>query len=642
MSAIDIGVSGLLAFQRSLDVTAHNISNVATDGYSRQRAEMAPAAAQFLSENYYGNGVQVATVRRSYDRFVTAEMWGQTSAQRSLQTYADMTQRVSQPLADASSSMQGALSDYYAALRAVAASPQDASARQVALANMQMLSTRVHTLDSSLASLDQEVNGRIAATVSQISALATQIADVNARIAAAGTAPPNDLLDSRDRMIGELATKTAVQVVAQPDGTVNVLVGTGQSVVTGTQAFTLVTGANLYDPSRPEIYHAGSSGSAAVTEQLTGGELGGLLDFRRQVLDPARASIGRIVTGVAIAGNAQHRLGLDAYGELGGDLWADLSGAPQVLRSGANTGDGVVNATISDVAGLSDSRYRLARDAGGYTLTRLNDGTVVDLDALGFPGIPPGTPVEVDGVTLSLASGAMAVGDSFLIDPTGDAARQFRLAITDPARLALAGPVRSAAGNGNTGTGLIGAPTTLSLPTPPGDLLGPVTITFTSPTTFNVTGSGAGLPATGVAYDPVAGATIAFNGWSVRLDGKPAPGDVFTVAHNVGGSGDGRNAQALAGQESKQILEGGRASALNSYAGLLARVGSAGQQARIGADARQALVDQARSAREAVSGVNLDEEAANLVQLQQAYQAASQVIAISQTLFASLINAVAN
>lgn len=636
MSAIDIGVSGLLAFQRSLDITAHNISNVATDGYSRQRAEMTPAPAQFLSGEYYGNGVQVATVRRSYDRFVTAEMWGQMAAQRSLQTYADMTQRVGAPLADASSSLQGALSDYYGALRAVSASPQDASARQVALASMQMLSTRVQTLDSALASLDQEVNGRIAATVTQISTLATQIADVNGRIAAAGTAPPNDLLDSRDRMIGELATKTAVQVVPQPDGTVNVLIGTGQSVVTGTQAFTLVTGANLYDASRPEIYHAGSSGSAAVTEQLTGGELGGLLDFRRQVLDPARASIGRIVTGVAIAGNAQHRLGLDAYGELGGDLWADLSGAPGVLSSSANTGTGVVNAVITDLAGLTDSRYRLARDVGGYTLTRLNDGTVFNLSTF------PGTAETVDGVTLSLASGAMAVGDSYLIDPTGSAAAQFRLAVTDPARLALAGPVRSAAANGNTGSGLIGAPQALSLPAPPGDLLGSVTITFTSPTTFDVTGSGAGLPATGVAYDPAVGATVAFNGWSVRLDGKPAAGDVFTVQANAGGNGDGRNAQALAGQESKQILEGGRASALNSYAGLLARVGSAGQQARIGADARQALVDQARGAREAVSGVNLDEEAANLVQLQQAYQAASQIIAISQTLFASLINAVAN
>ncbi|MFP5463697.1 MAG: flagellar hook-associated protein FlgK [Gammaproteobacteria bacterium] len=636
MSAIDIGVSGLLAFQRSLDVTAHNISNVATDGYSRQRAEMTPAAAQFLSESYYGNGVQVATVRRSYDRFVTTEMWGQTSAQRSLQTYADMTQRVGAPLADASSSLQGALSDYYAALRAVAASPQDASARQVALSSMQTLSTRVHTLDSALASLDQEVSGRITATVSQISALATQIADINLRIAAAGTAPPNDLLDGRDRMIGELATKIAVQVVPLADGTVNVLIGTGQSVVTGTQAFTLTTGGGPYDPSRPEIYHTGSSGTGAISEQLTGGELGGLLDFRRQVLDPARASIGRVVTSVAVAGNAQHRLGLDAYGELGGDLWADLSGAPQVLGSGANAGTGVVNAVITDLAGLTDSRYRLARDAGGYTLTRLNDGAVFNLASF------PGAPETVDGVTLSLASGAMAVGDSYLIDPTGSAADQFRLAITDPARLALAGPVRSAAANGNTGSGLIGAPTTLSLPTPPGDLLNPVTITFTSPTTFDVTGSGAGLPALGVTYDPAAGATLAFNGWSVRLDGKPATGDVFTIQTNAGGSGDGRNAEALAGQESKQILEGGRASALNSYAGLLARVGSAGQQARIGADARQALVDQARSAREAVSGVNLDEEAANLVQLQQAYQAASQIIAISQTLFASLINAVAN
>lgn len=287
MSALNIGVSGLLAFQRSLDVTAHNISNVATDGYSRQRAEMSPAPAQFMSDSFYGNGVQVTAVRRAYDRFVTAEMWGQTAAQASLQTYADMTARVGAPLGDASSSLQGALSDYYAALRAVAASPQDISARQVALSSMQSLATRVHTLDSTFNSLDQEVNGRITATVAQISTLATQIADVNRRIAESGSAPPNDLLDSRDRMIGELATKIAVQVVPQADGTVNVLIGTGQSIVTGTQAFTLTTGGSLYDPGRPEIYHTGSSGTGAITEQLTGGELGGLLDFRRQVLEPA-------------------------------------------------------------------------------------------------------------------------------------------------------------------------------------------------------------------------------------------------------------------------------------------------------------------------------------------------------------------
>jgi flagellar hook-associated protein 1 FlgK len=189
---------------------------------------------------------------------------------------------------------------------------------------------------------------------------------------------------------------------------------------------------------------------------------------------------------------------------------------------------------------------------------------------------------------------------------------------------------------------MIGSPAAVTLPSPPADLLNPVTVTFTSPTTFDVTGVGAGLPAAGLTYDPTAGATLAYNGWSVRLDGTPAAGDVFTVQPNIGGSGDGRNAEALAGQESKQVLEGGRASALDSYAALVARVGSAGQQARTGAIARQALVDQATSAREAVSGVNLDEEAANLVQLQQAYQAAAQIIAISDALFASLLNAVAN
>lgn len=636
MNSLNIGVSALLAFQRSLDVTSHNISNVATDGYSRQRAELTPANAQFLGNGYYGNGVQVSTVQRAYDRFATTELWGQTAAQKSLQTVADLSARLGAPLSDASSSLQGALSDYYAALRTVAAAPQDASARQAALSSMQTLASRVHILDGTLGSLEQEINGRITAAVGEISALASQVADVNRRIAASGTAPPNDLLDARDRLIGQLATKIAVQTVPQADGTVNVMVGTGQALVNGTQAYTLSVGGGPYDAVRPEVYFTGSSGTGAVTEQMTGGELGGLLDFRRQVLDPARAAVGRVVAGVAITANEQHRLGLDATGALGGNLWTDLSGAPRVLPAAGNSGDGQVSAQITDVAGLTDSRYRLARDASGYSLTRLSDGKVFALSSF------PAGPETVDGVTFSLTAGALAAGDSYLIDPTGDAARQFDLVVSDPARLALAGPVRSAAAVTNTGSGRIGTPSAVAVPSPPGDLLNPVTITFTSATTFDVTGTGAGLPATGVVYNPASGATLAYNGWSVRLDGAPAAGDTFRIEPNVGGSGDGRNAQALAGQESALTLEGGRASALTSYAGLLARVGSAGQQAGIGAQARQALVDQAQAAREAVSGVNLDEEAANLVQLQQAYQAAAQVIAISAAMFTSLLNAVSS
>lgn len=633
MNSLNIGVSGLLAFQRSLDVASHNISNVATDGYSRQRAELTPASAQFLSGSYYGSGVQVSTVQRAYDRFATTELWGQTAAQKSLQTVADLSARLGAPLSDASSSLQGALSDYYAALRTVAAAPQDASARQAALSSMQTLASRVHILDGTLGSLEQEVNGRITAAVGEISALASQVADVNRRIASSGTAPPNDLLDARDRLIGQLATKVAVQTVPQADGTVNVMVGTGQALVNGTQAYTLSVGGGPYDAVRPEVYFTGSSGTGAVTEQMTGGELGGLLDFRRQVLDPARAAVGRVLVGVAITANEQHRLGLDATGALGGDLWTDLSGAPRVLPAAGNSGGGEVSAKITDVAGLTDSRYRLAHDASGYSLTRLSDGKVFALSSF-----PTGSET-IDGVTFSLTSGALAVGDSYLIDPTGDAARQFDLVVSDPARLALAGPVRSAATVTNTGSGRIGTP---SAGDASGDLLQPVTITFTSATTFEVTGTGAGLPATGVVYDPATGVTLEYNGWSVRLDGAPAAGDTFRIEPNVGGSGDGRNAQALAGQESALTLDGGRASALTSYASLLARVGSAGQQARIGAEARQALVDQAQAAREAVSGVNLDEEAANLVQLQQAYQAAAQVIAISAAMFNSLLNAVSS
>ena len=641
-------ISGLLAFQRALSVTGHNVSNVNTPGYSRQRADLVTRPPTPSGDGFIGNGVTVNSVERIVDGFINGQMRAATAANGQLQEFYRLASQVDNLLADPQAGLAPSLQRFFGAVSDVANDPSSIPARQVLLSEAQSLADRFHYLDQRLESLRNGVNTQITNTVSEINGLASGIAAMNRDIAlASGTGagqPPNDLLDQRDELVRQLAERVAVTTVPQDDGALNVFIGNGQTLVVGGNASRLDVVGNPYDPTRKEVAITAGPISSIVSDMLTGGTLGGALQFRNEMLDSAQNALGRTAIGLAATFNDQHRLGQDLNNALGGDFFTAIdNSSPRVLSTSAAT----VSVSVSDVNALTTSDYRLDYDGATYTVTRLSDNAAVYSNAA-FPGA-----IASEGLTFTLTAGVVAAGNSFLIQPTRTGARDIGLALSDVRRIAAAGPLRSAEATNasgvptNTGSGRIGAAmasNTTSLP-----LAANITLTF-DPDAGGVgvpgfvVGGGAPTP---LLYNPATqgnGATLtlggAYNGISFSVSGTPATGDSFVISNNTGGVSDNRNALALADLRTQQLLGNGAATYEAAYGQLVADVGIQTHRADINRSAQQALLNRVTGERESVSGVNLDEEAANLMRFQQAYQAAAQMVAVSDTVFQTLLGVV--
>ncbi|MDR2876788.1 MAG: flagellar hook-associated protein FlgK [Chromatiales bacterium] len=642
MGILETGVSGLMATQRSLAVVSNNIANINTDGYTRQRTVQAQQTAQFYGYGYVGNGVTTQDIQRIYDQYAVAQVRATTSSLSQAQQYQSLATQVNNLLGAEGAGIMPALQNFFDAIQGVANDPSSRVARQLMIGQADTLAAQFGYVDQQLDQMEKNTNAMLASTVQEINNLSAGIADINRRITDAGIkASPNDLLDQRDELIRQLSEKVAVTTVEQSDGSVNVFIGNGQAVVAGSTSNKLTTVPNAYDPSRMEVAYAGVSGLSVISGQLTGGAIGGLLEFRTQVLDPARNSINQLAMGVAETFNSQHAMGMDMYGELGGDFFRSLTDAaplsttaimPRTGNSGAPPA--VISAAVTDVGVLTTSDYVLARNSAGYTLTRVSDNKVFNLN-----GFPAGA-VTIDGVTLSLDGGTFAEGDTFLIRPAANAAFNFGVAVTDPDRIAAAGPLRTGADLNNLGKGTISEATLTDRSAYTGQSYRIMALDTDNDgvvDSYSVRDPNDNKVAAG-AY--VSGQAITFGGISVSLSGTPAAGDVFTASPNAGGVSDNRNALALGGLQTKLTMNGSSASYQTLYGALIGDIGGKTRQAEANVSVQSALLSRANDTRESVSGVNLDEEAASIIRLQQAYQAAAQVISVASTLFDSLLAAV--
>ncbi|PKO68645.1 MAG: flagellar hook-associated protein FlgK [Betaproteobacteria bacterium HGW-Betaproteobacteria-14] len=634
-SIFNIGVTGLSAAQAGLLTTGHNISNATTPGFNRQQTVQSTNTPQFTGAGFLGQGTSVVTVKRIYNQFLAAQTLSAQTRLSELNAYADQIRQIDNMLADSSSGLSSALNEFFRGVHEVAANPASIPARQSMLSTAQALAGRFQSLDGRLEEIRDGVDTQLAGTITDINSYATQIAELNQRITLAQAAgpgqPANDLLDQRDNLIAELNQQVRVTAVTDSDGSQNIFVGNGQALVIGTSAFGLTTLQSGEDASRMTVgVRLPGGGTAALPEAMvTGGTLGGLLAFRRESLDTAQNALGRIAIGLAETFNAQHRLGQDLTGALGGDFFT--APTPQVLypTSPLNGGTAVIGAAVVSANSLTASDYRLTADGGGnYTLVRLSDNaTLFAASAL---------PQTVDGLAISLGAGAANAGDSFLIQPTRTAAGNIAVALTDARSIAAAAPIRSSASTSNTGTGAISAGSVNGPPPVNANLAQTVTITFDNPpTTFDVNGVGTGNPAN-VAY--TAGGSITYNGWTIQISGTPVAGDVFTVSANSAGVSDNRNALLLAGLQTAKALAGGSASYQSAYAQIVSDVGNKAREVQVTATAQENILKQANEAQQALSGVNLDEEAANLLRYQQAYQASGKMIEIASKLFDTLLS----
>jgi flagellar hook-associated protein 1 len=626
---LSIGQSALNAAQVGLSTTGHNIANAATPGYSRQVVIQGAAIPQNMGYGFVGQGTEIADVKRIYSAFLGTQVLSAQTAKSQLDTYSAQIKQIDNLLADPSAGLSPALQDFFKGIQDLAANPSAAASRQAALSSAEALASRFQGLEGRLDELRQGVNEQITSSVGIINNYTQQIAQLNDAIEKAQSSTDgkvaNDLLDQRDQLVADLSKEIKITVVPQ-DGKYSIFMGNGQPLVVGVQTFSLQAAVSLTDPSRTEVAYNANGKTVLIGEtSLQGGKLGGLLEFRNKTLDVAQNSLGRVAIGIATTFNAQHRLGQDLNGQLGGDFFATATVTP--IASSDNKGNAVLAASISNVSALTTSDYRVqVIAAGSYQVTRLSDGAVTSFSSF---------PQTIDGFDLSLASGASVAGDEFLVRPTADGAANFKVAITDIAKIAAAAPIATAALATNTGTGKISAGSVNAPPPPNPNLQQPVTITFTSATTFNVSGTGTGNP-TGVTYS--GGGNISYNGWTFQISGSPLTGDTFTIGPNTNGVGDSRNALLLGALQNSNTLANGTTSYQGAYAQLVSLVGNKAHEIEVTASAADKLLTQAVQAQQAESGVNLDEEATNLLRYQQAYQAAGKVMQIASQMFDTLLS----
>lgn len=627
----NVSVTGLKAAQLNLMVTSHNITNATTAGYHRQTAIQVASDPQSTGAGFVGKGVDVSNITRVYNQFVDQQVQQAQSLEGYYTTYSSEVSQLDNLITDPGTSLSTPLQGYFSTLQALSANPESVSARQSALSAANALTSRVQLLDTRLSEISAGVSGQIENSVTEINSYARQIAELNGKIVVAQSGNtsirPNDLYDQRDQLIVELNKWIKATTVADGNGTVNVFIGNGQSLVTGQSATQLVAKASAEDPQKLDIFYQQPDPQPDIlisSKMLSGGKLGGLINFRDEILTTTRNSLGRIAVSIADTMNAQHQLGVDLEGNPGQKLFG--VGAPRVLSNALNTGTGLMGATITDSTQLTGSDYRVTWDGTNYNITRLSDDTRTTVASL---------PQTLDGVRIALTSGAVAVGDSFLVQPTRDASGAMSVLINSPVQFALAAPVLAASSNANTGTAVISKGSVNPVLPLNANLTQPVTITFTSATTFNVTGTGTGNP-TGVTYTN--GSNITYNGWTVQISGVPRPGDTFTVGPNAGAVSDNRNLLKMINLQVANVMNNSTTNYQAAYGQLVSQIGNSAREMQVNSVAQKTIVEQATASRESFSGVNLDEEAANLLRFQQAYQAAAKIMQTASTMFDTLLD----
>ncbi len=760
------GVSALLANQRSLAVTSNNIANVNTEGYSRQRVEFGTKSPQFSGVGYVGRGVDINSIERIYNSALVTEVRNTTASLNGELSLLSLAGQLDSLVADPNAGISPILQSFFDAVNDVADEPSSLPARQVLLSQSEALMDRFSYFSERFSNMTADVNQQISSSVDEINSLTSELAQLNEDIVSAigggAGSLPNDLLDRRDQVLNNLAKNVAVSIFEEDDGAINVFIGKGQLIVNRFSSQQLVASPDIFNPTRSEISVLTGGNTVEISGQLSGGIIGGALDYRDRVLGPAQNALGRVAIALSSDFNAQNQLGLDLQGNMGTEFFQVPSGV--VNASLNNTGSGALGINLVNSDNLTISDYRLTYNgSNNYTLRRLSDDQSTNLI------IAPGnTSTEVDGLTISITA-APAANDTFLLQPTVRGAETVALLISDATRVAAASPVRATVSLSNTGDGQISSasvtnattfvsdnynvifadttvaaagtgigapvengggatsdtlqyvlningvnviaegegaggtgtianltalanaingavaqtgvrayldnsatPTALYLARDPASAV-PITVTETLQATAGAIEAGdtvtgyfgsvltSGTPSVTVAnYTAAAdryvvldstgnsiaagtyteGVNINFNGIQATVSGRPNTGDQFAIDPNTSGVGDNTNALILAALRDRPKLDGGVTTYQSAYSQMVSQVGATTRQAEVNYAAQQARFNSATAAREGLSGVNLDEEAANILRFQQAYQAAARVISVADTLFQSLLDAV--
>ena len=537
----DVGSSALNSLQRAISTTGNNIANANTDGYSRQEVEFASRTPNRIGGVTLGTGVEVSSIRRAYDQFLTQDVQARTSSSGYYSLYATTAEQIDNLMADPATSISSAMDQFFASMEAVANSPTSQPERQVMLSEAQTLATRFNYVDARLSELAENMNEQMSVFVVDINQYTQDIAQLNQQIARLERTPggsPNDLLDQRDQAVESLAKLVRVETRTQEDGSINVFMSSGHRLVSQSGAETLRLSAAVQPDGPVRVYISAPGGSdTELTESAFGGELGAALDVSNNVIDRARRDIGLLALGLTDTFNTQHKLGDTLNQVAGSDFFTAIT--PVTTASTLNSGTTTVSAVIDDATQLTGASYQIDYTDSAVTITNLSTNVSQDIN---------GTTISLDGLTFTVSPFSNQTdGDRFLVEPTGRAASAITVALSDTSDIA--------------------------------------------------------------------------------------------AANSGGNIGDNRNLLSLIALRDANSLKGGTQSVYDIYNNAVAQVAVDTRSARANADTEQSLLQSVTDRRDGITGVNLEEEAANLIRYQQAYQAAAQIITTANDVFDTLLRA---
>lgn len=681
---LTIGTSGVIASTGLLNTTSNNITNLNTKGYVRQNTEH--------SSNVLGLGVGPGVTSRIVNEFSLSQVRRDTSAHSFNQQFLTEASRVDTLFSNTSNSISTGISDMFKQLQGANNDPANTSSRQLVMGSAQTLISKFNTLSSIVLEQRTSINQQLDNLVSAANSQVTTIAELNKEIASyvgnRSRPLPAELMDKRDDALRQLAELVDISTVDAQNGEKLVFLNTGQSIVLEHGKFSLLGAVGNPDPQRKTLmlqldYNSKVTGD--VDSSVIGGKLGGLLEFRAQLLEPTQNKLGQLALGLADAFNTQNRLGMDGNGQLGKNIFnlGSFGGLPLA----ANTGAGIVTATVEPGKGkdippndfmvtyTAPNQFKLeALDERGKVVS----GSAVTQTITAYPAVfnstnVPGNYLFGYEIRLDNTAGAFGNGDQFVFKPLSTAAQSLGLLNTRPEDLALASPLRGAFNVNNLGNAKVGTisvtntnPATSQF-TSPGNVTGqPFAITYIGGDRFEIRDNanaliGTTAVMTGGVYNnlfasaasaipptPASATALANYGFDMSITGAPKTGDKFTLSYNTGGQKDNRNGLALAQLQEKEILRKNVVSLLSAdndmslnegYGVMVGFIGEKTSQIQIATQSSKALLAQSEGWYESISGVNLDEEAANLIRFQQSYAAAAKIISTSQTIFDTLLAA---
>lgn len=642
-SLLNLGSRAMFANYAALQTIGHNIANASTAGYSRQQVALATSGGQFTGAGFFGQGVDVRTVTRSHDTFLQREAAVSRAEAARDTVRLEQLRRLENVFPAGEAGLGYAAGQLFNAFVDVANRPQDSAAREVVLARAEEVATRFSAAHEQIDDLQAGVLADVRASVATVNTLAQRVAQLNSQIAASrgNGQTPNDLLDQRDQLVRDISEHVQITTIEADDGSLGIFIGGGQRLVLGGSALALKGQPDSFDPQRVRIAIGEQGGDRLLPpDALSGGRIGGLIDFQDQDLAEARALLGQLASAVAEAVNRQQSFGLDLRNPPGAGVPIFATGAPAGLpantnaRNGAGQFIGTVSLAIADAAQLQASDYELTPDpatAGNYVVRRLSDGLVRSV----------ANGATLDGFTITVGTPAPAASDRFLLQPASRAAGGMRRALDHGAGVAAASPITATTAVANTGTASIASLNVVSTALNPALT---ANLNFTNNAgaySWELRDASNTLVSSGTGTW-TAGSPIALNGFELRLAGVPQTGDTLRVAPTPYPDGNNGNALSLLALRDLDIV--GRVgstpgtTAASAYAQAMADIGVRVQSAKTSESISTAVATNAESARAGESGVNLDEEAARLLQFQQGYQAAAKILQSAQTIFDTLLS----